>query len=404
MNSKESSTFCSVPWTQLATNSSGYFRVCCNALPVKNLVRDDQGSVLAIYKNSVDQVWNAPTYQKIRNEMLSSLRPEMCARCFREEDSGVESARQRWNRRWPLTKEPSTVSTMGVQYVDLRLGNLCNLKCRMCNPYSSSKWVEEWNTVAGMAELVPNGPLSDQETQRLQKMDWPDDEKTWKNLMPILSTVEEIYLTGGEPFLSLKQIDLLDWLIKIGRAKEIVIKYNTNVTLFPERLVSRWQQFKSIRLNLSIDGVGALNEYIRYPAKWEQVEKNLQLFIQLQKAGTPLEISIHTTVLNYNILKLSSMILYFQKQYQITPYLNILNHPACLNIRSLPANLKNEALSLLEPLQNEKDVAEVMSYMMAEDWSERYWPEFINYTNQLDKNRTQKVSQELSGLNLNDSQ
>ncbi|MFZ9151303.1 MAG: hypothetical protein ACO22T_09025, partial [Burkholderiales bacterium] len=30
----------------------------------------------------------------------------------------------------------------------IRMGNLCNLKCRMCNPYSSSPWVDDWNDMA----------------------------------------------------------------------------------------------------------------------------------------------------------------------------------------------------------------------------------------------------------------
>ncbi len=392
MATQQSSTFCSVPWTQLATNSSGYYRVCCNALPVKNLVRDAQGKVLTVYKNTVEEAWSAPTYLQIREEMQSSVRPEMCTRCFREEDAGVESARQRWNRRWPETslQQDAEGAFPLVKYVDLRLGNLCNLKCRMCNPYSSSKWVEEWNSVVGTKGLVPESSLSPGEAQRLQKMDWPEDEKTWAHLLPILNTVEEIYLTGGEPFLSLKQTDLLQKLVDSGRSSEVVIKYNTNVTVYPEKIIALWAKFKTVRLNLSIDGVGATNDYIRFPAKWASVEKNLQGFFELKKAGVPLEISVHTTVQIYNILELPKIIQYFRDNYTLTPYFNILNHPACLNIRSMPQSLKDVALRRLQPWANEKGVGEVISYMLAEDWSKSYWPEFIRYTSQLDANRSQK--------------
>ncbi len=392
MATQQSSTFCSVPWTQLATNSSGYYRVCCNALPVKNLVRDGQGKVLTVYKNTFEEAWNAPTYLQIRKEMQSSVRPEMCTRCFREEDAGVESARQRWNRRWPepALQQKAEGAAPAVKYVDLRLGNLCNLKCRMCNPYSSSKWVEEWNSVAGVKGLVPDSSLSPAEAERLQKMDWPEDEKTWVHLLPILNTVEEIYLTGGEPFLSLKQIDLLQKLVDSGRSREVVIKYNTNVTIFPEKIVALWANFKTVRLNLSIDGVGATNDYIRFPAKWASVEKNLKSFFELKKAGVPLEISVHTTVQICNILELAKILQYFRENYGLTPYFNILNHPACLNIRSMPQTLKDVALQRLHPWANEKGVGEVISYMLAEDWSESYWPEFIKYTSQLDANRHQK--------------
>jgi pyruvate-formate lyase-activating enzyme len=384
-----SSTFCSVPWTQLATNSSGYYRVCCNALPVQNLVRDENGKVLTVNKNAVEEAWNAPTYRQIREEMLASVRPAMCARCFREEDAGVESARQRWNRRWPEPSLSSGATPLSVKYVDLRLGNLCNLKCRMCNPYSSSKWVDEWNSVVGAKGLVPENALTPQEAERLQNMNWPEDESTWQHLLPVLNTVEEIYLTGGEPFLSLKQVDLLQNLVNSGRSRDVVIKYNTNVTVYPEKIVALWGKFKAVRLNLSIDGIGATNDYIRYPAKWSSVEKNLQKFFQLKKDGIPLEISVHTTVQIYNILELSKILGYFKEHYELIPYFNILNHPACLNIRTLPSSLKNVALERLKPFVNEKGVGEVVSYMLAEDWSEQYWPEFKKYTSQLDSNRGQ---------------
>ncbi len=392
MKAVNSSTFCSVPWTQLATNSSGFYRVCCNALPVKNLVKNTKGEVLKISKNSAQEVWDSPTYKTIREQMLHSERPEMCTRCFREEDSGVESARQRWNKRWNVTEDEIEGGTANARYLDLRLGNLCNLKCRMCNPYSSSKWVDEWNSVAESAELVPHQKIDATEAQRLSQMDWPESAETWKNLSPILNTVEEIYLTGGEPFLSLKQADLLQWLIDIGRASQVIIKYNTNLTVVPEKLIPLWKKFKSVRLNLSVDGIGRLNDYIRYPSRWTVVEQNLRLLCRLKEEGLPFEISVHTTVQGYNILRLHETIDFFQKNFQITPYLNILNHPACLNIRTLPKSLKKQALQSLTSVQSEKGVNEVISYMMAEDWAQKYFEQFKRYTNQLDQNRQQSLS------------
>lgn len=392
MNSETSSTFCSVPWTQLATNSSGYYRVCCNALPVKNLIRDENGKVLSVYKNSVEEAWNAPTYQLIRKELTSSQRPEMCQRCFREEDSGVESARQKWNRRWPIQafEVPPASSAGAVKYVDLRLGNLCNLKCRMCNPYSSSKWVDEWNSIAGGSSLLPAGPLSVDEISRLQKMDWPENSKTWENLLPILDTVEEIYLTGGEPFLSLKQAELLKRLVDSGRAQDVVIKYNSNATVYPEKIVNLWKSFKAVRLNLSIDGIGALNNYIRFPAQWQAIENHLHKFFLLKSDGWPLEVGVHTTVQIYNILELPRIIQYFQASFELAPYFNILNHPACLNIRAMPLSLKKKACEQLVPYADVKGIKEIQSYMMAEDWSSRYWGEFIDYTARVDRSRNQK--------------
>lgn len=390
MSSKESTTFCAVPWTQVATNASGYYRICCNALPVKNLVRNQAGQVLSIYKNPVDEAWESPTYQEIRRQMLNSERPEMCLRCFREEDAGVESARQKWNHRWKKEIQAQQASVLSPRYIDLRLGNLCNLKCRMCNPYASSKWVDEWNSVVSMAQLVPGEALSEEEVKRLKSLDWPEDPRTWENLQPLLESVEEIYLTGGEPFLSLKQTELLQCLIQSKRSRQVTLKYNTNLTVLPEKIFSLWKEFKLVRLNVSLDGVAELNQYIRFPSNWEVVTQNLDQLFDLKKQGYPLEINIHTTVQNYNILDLHRILEFIHQKYQIIPYLNILNHPAALNIRALPPALKELAVTSLSAWSGEKGISEVISYMLAENWSTDYWVQFVRYTKQLDALRNEE--------------
>ena len=50
------------------------------------------------------------------------------------------------------TKEDGFCTRKKGVYVDLRLGNLCNSKCRMCNPGTLTQWVEEWNPKTSMME------------------------------------------------------------------------------------------------------------------------------------------------------------------------------------------------------------------------------------------------------------
>jgi uncharacterized membrane protein YccF (DUF307 family) len=83
----------------------------------------------------------------------------------------------------------------------------------MCNPYSSNQWIEEWNEVVSKAELVPNFPISVEESARLSNMTWPTKTTTWDSLIEIADTIEEIYLTGGEPTLAIEQYKLFDILI-----------------------------------------------------------------------------------------------------------------------------------------------------------------------------------------------
>lgn len=385
-----SPTFCVVPWTHLATNSAGAYRVCCNATSGMNLLRDQSSRPLYLNRTPVEEAWNSPTYLKIRQQMLSGERPEMCQRCFREEDSGVVSARQNWNKgTWP--ENPKVEAPLNVKFIDLRLGNFCNLKCRMCNPYSSQLWLEEWNELQGSLGINQSSPISLSEMQRIQNLDWPRSEWTWQHLEKVLDNVEEVYLTGGEPFLSADQYRLLKSMVDRGLSQSIILRYNTNLTKLPRKIVELWKSFKLVRINVSFDAFGELNNYIRHPSQWSELEENLLELQSLQDRGTPLEIVIHTTVQMYNILALADIIRYFEKVFGLQPYINILNHPNYLNIRVLPGELKNRVINKLEPLKNRESVREVIQYLNAESWCDDHYGDFLNYTEKLDEMRGQSV-------------
>jgi len=375
------------PWNSIATNASGVYRVCCNSTPGKNVILDNNNIPLKIYKNKPSEVWNSPTYKTIRKQMLNGERPEMCSRCFKEEDAGVESARISFNKRWFNQEKTFEIeSDLDIEYVDLRLGNLCNLKCRMCNPYASNQWVEEWNTVVKTAELVPNHPIDENEQSRLKQLDWPTDKKTWDSLSEISHTIKEIYLTGGEPTLAIEQYKLFDILIEQGLARNIKLKYNTNLTNIPKKMIEYWSNFKQVQLNASIDAFGDLNRYIRFPTAWSSVEKNTNQFLNMPNVL----VQIHCTVQVDNILHLHELFTWIENISNLKPYLNILNHPRSLNIQVLPKELKEIAAKRLEPFQDWPKVKETIKYMMTEDNS-KYLDEFFKYTKSIDDLRNQNI-------------
>ena len=373
-----SKTFCILPWMHLATNASGNLRVCCNSTPGKNFIRRPDGSAYKLHRDDLEEAWNSEVYKTIRQQMLDGERPEMCTRCFREEDAGVRSARQAWNDKWKEDVKYAVDAPFDIKYVDLRLGNLCNLKCRMCNPYASNQWVKEW-------ELVETA-LEPSEYDRLKNMNWPEKEKTWENLFSIADTVEEIYLTGGEPTIIQEQHKLLDYFIDKGTSHKIKLKYNTNLTNVPRHLIDKWSKFKRVQLNCSIDATGKLDRYIRYPSNWEKIVENFGTVRQLDNV----DIEIHCTVQMYNILHLDKLI-EWALPYKHKIYFNILNHPEYLNIRCLPMQLKNLAQVRLAQYTDLPKVQSVIDYMWKEDWSDKL-PQFYEYTKKLDESRGESLS------------
>jgi len=377
MNKKD--TFCVLPWMHLATNANGRLRVCCNSTTGKNYIEKPDGTYYKLFKDNLEEAWNSEVYKKIRKQMLNDERPEMCQRCFGEEDVGARSARQNWNEKWKQNKKYTIDAPFDIQYVDLRLGNLCNLKCRMCNPFSSSMWVKEWHLVE--KALTPD------QYKNLSNMTWPEDEKTWDNIMSISHSIKEIYLTGGEPTLIKQQYKLYDYLIEKNLASNITLKYNTNLTNIPNKLLEYWSCFKQVKINASIDAYGDLDRYIRYPSSWKKIDLNLKKFKQMKN----ILLKVHVTVQMYNILKLHELFEYLE-MLDINVYLNILNTPKYLNIKVLPEYLKDKAALFFE--KNYKIHIEkkdnISDYMFKDDWSHLY-PDFINYTKTLDKSRGESL-------------
>ena len=374
-----SETFCILPWMHMATNASGNLRVCCNSTPGKNYVTRPNGRPYKISDPDASDYWNSPVLTNIREQFLAGKRPEMCERCFREEDAGIRSARQSWNSSWYQEQDYSTIAEPHIKYFDIRLGNLCNLKCRMCNPFASNQWIDEWNLV--------ERALPVEEAERLKKMDWFEGDQTWDNIFKYAEYIEEIYLTGGEPTLAISQYRLFDRLIEAGLARKIRLKYNTNMTNIPQKMVDYWQHFKRIKINASIDAVGDLNRYIRYPTAWSSVEKNLKIFKQMRDEDR-CNLQVHVTVQVYNVLYLDKLFDYLYDLDITDIYLNILNHPRYLNIRCLPEQLKKQVNDTLCKYKHINKVQGVIDYMYAEDWSE-YIPELIDYTCKLDQSREQ---------------
>ena len=362
----------------IATTPGGTFRVCCNSDHKNNKILKEDGSPYKIHKDSLADVKSSPTYALIKEQMLNGIQPSTCKRCFKQEEAGVESSRQVYNNIWQHKIDVNKENN--VLYLDLRLGNTCNLKCRMCNPYSSNQWVSEWE------ELY--GKFGDAERNWLTDMSWQKSAKMKTNLFELAHTVEEIYLTGGEPTLIKEQDILLDYCIENDLAKNINLKYNTNLTHIPDSLVDKWKQFKGVLLNCSIDAYGDLNTYIRNPIKWSKVSRNFENLKSVQ--NVKMDVSI--TVQIYNVMHIAKLLdwLISQNLPNTMIFFNILEEPSHLNIKAMPQKLKDISAKRLEPYYHLPKLSNVVDYMMIE--TTPHWDEFISFTRKLDAMRNEDVT------------
>ena len=245
--------------------------------------------------NSKEQYWNSEQLKNIQKNMLDNVRDTGCDICWKKEDRGYSSLRQHSNQIYKDHVEDIKQDKKADHpfYIDLRLGNLCNLKCRMC--------VSEWSSqIAGEILDNPNEDWIDTPTQKVIEL----DDDTWELLDKWLPHVRRVFMTGGEPTIIKRNLDYINKIISNGRSKEVELIFTTNATNINQKFIEIGKEFKSVSYNVSIDAVGTLAKYIRYPSDWATIENNLKNI----KWG----VSLNTTIQWLNMTRLNEIFDYIE--------------------------------------------------------------------------------------------
>lgn len=348
---------CIAPWIHLFADERGMMSPCCMVLDHRHANRDERGAPYRIHQiEDLDPAWNSAYMRELRQDMLAGRRPAACRRCHQHEDLGIRSYRQALNKMFRHHLQQLDPGADGraepvLRSVDIRLGNLCNLRCRMCSPISSRALVEESAEIFG---LRPDHRY----LERVKNQHWYADPGFWDFLEAQLPTVERLHFGGGEPLLVAEMFDFLDRLVASGRASDITLSYITNLTVLPSRIRQLWPRFKEVRLTLSVDAHGELNSFIRHPSRWPTVAANL---LHLDHHADELNLAsatLNTTVQVFNVLALTELFEYtLAHLHRICPYptLSLLNQPPCFSIQILPRELKTEAVRRLDEFLRRHD-------------------------------------------------
>ncbi|MDX1412711.1 MAG: twitch domain-containing radical SAM protein [Candidatus Promineifilaceae bacterium] len=410
-NKNSTDTLCVLPWRHFIIDNRGALHLCCQTLSQGMPNVDETGRTYRIQDlDSLDEAWNSAFMKQVRQEMLTGQRPQPCHQCYLAEDHGIESYRQLINERYSdeLTTIRSTAAADGsappiVRSWEVMLGNQCNLRCRMCFPMNSRGLIVEWE------ELYEDWtPFSEQATQQFK---WYQQDEFWRRFDYFTRYIDRLHFAGGEPFLVPEMFTFLERLIELDRAPNIAVTYNTNFTVLPERLFNLWPHFRLVRLVASIDGYDEINSFIRYPADWQRIDRNLRFLNANSRRVGVSQLGFNTVVQVYNIFYLDQLFAYILdnlEQFDPYPILSLLETPSCFSIQILPPELKEIAAARLQAFQaqfskrwpdraieNESDqflqhIDGVIQHMMARDRQELI-PEFVRQSQFFDRNRGQKT-------------
>jgi MoaA/NifB/PqqE/SkfB family radical SAM enzyme len=396
-----SKTFCSLPWIHLATHPHGGVTLCCIADHTNSESRaknfDENGNPiwLTLGKDSIDNIMNSDYYKQTRLQMLNGEVPKACERCFIEEQNGIRSKRLEENENYKdftIENAKSITDDSGkikvpMKFVELRLGNLCNVKCRSCNPASSTKWVKEYKELEKNFDFVTSYRWVDD-------FSWIENDKFWDDLFDNSDELEMIYINGGEPTLVKKHWEYLDKLVEKDMAKNISLWYSINMTNLPPKTFDVWKKFKNVRISCSIDDIGARNLYLRYPTKWDSVLKNLNLLL----GEKYLDVSVCQTISFLNVFYMDEFYDYFHNHRKLHVHQNMVYDPEFLSPWILPLKIKQDIVDRCEKVMDKSDFDIFKSYMMNNKSNEKLLQQGIEYNEYLDTTRKENMRETFKEL------
>ena len=354
------SFFCILPWIHLHIGNDGSQSACCVAKPS---LKDN------LNQKSLLELQNSEYLKNIRKDMVSGKIPDACVQCKLKESHGMISHRNIENKLWAdrgvqifdvIRDMKNGRISENIKTLDLRLGNVCNLKCVMCRPHDSKKWIKDAETFSKTNVQEVSKDFNDKLLIKRENYRWYDAGTFWDDLKTIIPSLQEIVLAGGEPMMIKRQYDVLKYAIDSGYSKNIILRYHTNGTRLPEEVMELWKKFKVIDLSISMDCVGDKEHWLRYPTDWE---KKVRYLHEIDKMADNVHAWFLCTLNALNVFYVPEYVSWIKKQKfkkigkNTSGYFHpstVLN-PSYLSFESVPPELKKIITTRIDTIERLSD-------------------------------------------------
>ena len=340
-----SDTYCIYPFINVHTNTDGRCKLCCHVYSEDYIQADGHDAILG--KDKWENIWNGEYMLNVRANMLAGKPVKECSRCYEHEAKGLQSSRQWANENY---KQPLLHSN--PTHLELRLGNHCNLKCNSCWSVSSDNIYKERKKILAN-ETVPDW-LNDQWQHEIRSVEahdwqWYETQEFRDFVDSVAPTLERLYLTGGEPTLIQANQYVLDKLVEVGNNK-CYVAWTTNMTTWPEGFYDKLDFFDASEVQMSIDGYGDNNMYIRYPTDWNKVEENFDKAMRLPEK---VQLKIYFVYQAWNVFDVDRLIRWLEKrQTRRVDFVPIfLEHPDQLHSCVWPREIQHKVIGKLFTLE-----------------------------------------------------
>ena len=373
----------------------------------------------------------------LRKDLLNGDRPSVCQRCFPIEDQGGVSFRMNYNKDHAEYAVYDSVEPDGtiknhdaITYLDITLGNTCNLQCKTCNPWSSHNWLKEVKVLPHQ-DYDDNGSVEKGTANPWYVKAFAHRDE-WGNgfFDPILPNVRTINFLGGEPLVVKEHDDWLQYIIDKDWASNKKLQYTTNGTTIPNKLIDTWKNFERINLGISIDAIGDLAGYVRYPSKWNVIAKNFDKLRHRCKVDAKnIYVQMHTTISSLNVQNIEEIYDFSAEQYSLwhywdddkkrqhgyinmLPHINMVDFPTFYHVRQLPDEMKDNACKVIDRtynkykdrVENEWELSNLENLInlkksVMQERDPAIWQQFIDVQIASDKFRGVSITDHLPWMN-----
>jgi hypothetical protein len=398
---KDAKLYCHWASRGLALHNSGGALLCCHS---RTFLKDNNNQQIFWHTHTLDDAWNSPTRQEIQQALSDGIQHPNCNACWDEENVGHKSRRQ-----WHLGTDIDYRGSEDVPLLlDLKLGNICNLKCRTCNPYVSSNWMRDWWEIFDKnnrdSEFQNYEDYIDRTfgTGRASYND--NNDQFWNRLDQWLPHAQYIDIYGAEPMLIHKLFSVLSRSIEQGYHNNQTLHFNTNCTIWNQKYIDILGQFKKVFIDLSIDGLYKHYDYTRHGETWNVIVDNLDRYRQFAQTHRNRHmVSVCITVSLFNIYYLDEIFNYFEEREWHTHF-NLAHMPSHVSIKYLPQDVKSvikEKLTNNNSLTFQQEIKPILEYMNEESdlhrtghsYPQGVWAEVVRSITELDRLRKENFAE-----------
>jgi MoaA/NifB/PqqE/SkfB family radical SAM enzyme len=388
---------CTAPLTSILVDTNKGIRPCCYY---------QDGFLGNVNDNTISEIITNDKWKKLKEQMYANEWPNGCLLCKKNEETMGSSLRQNYFEN----STAEDIDNEKLTYLEFNGSNICNLACVHCHSLYSSKWhierkklikiVDTYDTDkrkrASSIRPIEVGTYLDSDGTTLDKMHLPNPNLVLENIKQLdLTNLRTISFRGGEPFLNSETKTILEYADTQGLLNHVHVSVTTNGTYVDDAVIELLKKCKTVHINMSIDGIGDLFNYIRYgDVKFETIEPNLAKLNEMPNAG----ILISVASMNYNafnLLEIRDWTILMSEKYnkvqRLAGFNNCVVSPDYLSLATLSDDARKYLVEFYTKNSIDNEFQYVINLLSNEFLGEQIHNQWVEYTELLETVRGNKI-------------